>query len=260
MQWLDMTKGILAHQGKAIALPAPLHCTMRSHLLPQSSRYIHLTRGYDSENPNSAIEYYLQIGDPNDIELRCHLFLLSVMIQEPAFNQLRTKEQLGYIVWASMRKIVGVMGLKVIIQSERDTCHLEQRIESFLGQYDAELDQMSSERFQHFVQASITALSKKDDNLTRESARWWRHIQSGYYEFNQIETDVAMLQTIKKAEFQRFYRTFIVGDRVTKLSVHIRASGTSDAAYTGIDHVVSDLGEFKKRLVLSPTAVPRAKI
>lgn len=51
----------------------------------------------DSTNPNSAIQSYFQLGEmtyENYAIMQC----LMGLIKEPMFNQLRNKEQLGYIV------------------------------------------------------------------------------------------------------------------------------------------------------------------
>lgn len=73
--------------------------------------------------------------DVKAFRLRAYLTLLGNMIHEPAFDQLRTKEQLGYIVWGGLRCFIGSLGIRIIIQSERDTVYLENRIESFLSEY-----------------------------------------------------------------------------------------------------------------------------
>ena len=50
------------------------------------------------ENVNSAIEQFTYIGDITHQKDRVALSLLGQMVQEPLFDQLRAKEQLGYIV------------------------------------------------------------------------------------------------------------------------------------------------------------------
>ena len=269
LEYAQICKSVLTHQGlDAIPLPKSLHFTMRSHLLPEEHRYVYIMDGLDADNPNSSIEYFIQVGDPTNKLVRNYLFLLGTMIQEAAFNQLRTKEQLGYIVWASMRKIVGVMGLKVIIQSERSPQYLEERIESFLSSYADVLNDMPDNKFKEYVDAAIAALLQKDDNLARESSRWWRHIQSGYYEFNQVDTDVEVLRAIRAEEFKQFYHDIVhpeVG-RASRLSVHVCAKklglcigdkrGEKVEVKRGVERVW-DLVEFKRGLILSSTATPQ---
>eukprot|EP00960_Hanusia_phi_P003308 97452-Hanusia_phi.AAC.1 len=70
---------------------------------------------------NHALELYYQIPQQG-IEQDVRAALLGTMISEPCFNQLRTKEQLGYIVACRMRPLWGsfpppVDGMSVIIQS-----------------------------------------------------------------------------------------------------------------------------------------------
>jgi insulysin len=47
---------------------------------------------------NSAIEQFTYIGDVHDDDLRCKLSLFSAVVSELLFDDLRGKEQLGYIV------------------------------------------------------------------------------------------------------------------------------------------------------------------
>ena len=50
------------------------------------------------ENANSAIEQFTYVGDIHDDLERAKLSVFATIVQEPMFDQLRAKEQLGYIV------------------------------------------------------------------------------------------------------------------------------------------------------------------
>lgn len=67
----------------------------RRLLLPEGGCFIHQRDVMDKNNVNSAIEYYCQVGDVTQVSLRARLSLLAQIAQEPCFDQLRTKEQLG---------------------------------------------------------------------------------------------------------------------------------------------------------------------
>lgn len=56
----------------------------------------------------------------------------SVFLQEQAFDVMRTKQQLGYIVWSGARNACGTHGLRMIIQGGRHPRHVESRMEAFL--------------------------------------------------------------------------------------------------------------------------------
>ena len=60
------------------------------------------------------------------------LQLFAQIIKESCFNVLRTKEQLGYIVFSGVWRQGGVHGLQFIVQSHKKPKFLDSRIENFL--------------------------------------------------------------------------------------------------------------------------------
>ena len=67
----------------------------RAVIIPQGKRCVYQKDVHDPDNINSAIEYYIQVGDVMDKELRAKTYLLDQIVDEPCFDQLRVKEQLG---------------------------------------------------------------------------------------------------------------------------------------------------------------------
>jgi len=156
--------------------------TSRSMIVPIGDHYL-TKEVMNPQNVNSAIEYFLQTGDPMDVTGRSALQLLAQIVHEPAFDQLRTKEQLGYLVFSGLRKSVGSMGLRFIIQSEKDPIHLENRIEAFLKLLEKKLEEMTPEEFDSHRSSLIHKKTEALKNLSQESTRYWQQITSGYYDF-----------------------------------------------------------------------------
>jgi insulysin len=105
---------------------------MRIRIVPSGSSLIYSREGLDAGNPNSAIEYCIQVGSAADIRIRNLINLVSQIIHEPGFDQLRTKEQLGYTVYVGVRKQSEMISLRAIIQGTHHPLYLEHRIEEFL--------------------------------------------------------------------------------------------------------------------------------
>ena len=125
---------------------------------------------YDAPVPNkdavnSALTYYCQVGDPTDKRLRAVLHLFSQIAKEPAFNQLRTKEQLGYMVFSGHWQFTGTMGFRITVQSERHPVYLESRVDSFLQQLQGTIDAMTAEEFDRQRQSVIDKKLTKLKNL-----------------------------------------------------------------------------------------------
>lgn len=145
LEMAKMASDLLTRQNtSSTQLSRPLHPQLRTsvriHHLPPTTSIALLRTAPDEANVNSAIEYYILTShDLSDHRLRACTMTLAQMIHEPAFDQLRTKEQLGYVVWTTVRRNPPVVGVRVVVQSERDTVYLENRIDSFLRQYKVRL-------------------------------------------------------------------------------------------------------------------------
>ncbi|OBA22978.1 hypothetical protein METBIDRAFT_76114 [Metschnikowia bicuspidata var. bicuspidata NRRL YB-4993] len=163
----------------------------------------------DPNNVNSCIEYYVQVGKlgNQDAKLRVLTDLLGVMVYEPCFNQLRTKEQLGYVVFSGYRQNRSDFGFRILIQSERLCDYLEYRIVEFFKKFAAKNlgPELTDEAFDKFKSALKTKKLAKLKNLHEECSRFWNAISDGYYDFEQKQNDVKILEGITKKEFLSFF-------------------------------------------------------
>ena len=149
--------------------------------------YVYETVVPNKDDVNNGITYYCQIGENTDVRLRETLRLLGQIAKEPAFDQLRTKEQLGYIVSSGQWIFTGTMGFRITIQSERDPVYLESRVDVFLEHLRVLIEEMSEADFEKERQSLIDKINDQLKNLREETRRFWNHIDDGYYEFRYRE-------------------------------------------------------------------------
>jgi len=137
--------------------------------------------------PNSALTYYVHYGSKIDRHLRVVAALLNQILSEPAFDILRTKEQLGYIVAANTWTAPGdnVTGLHIVVQSERGPVYLEGRVEAFLDHMKGVVELMTDEEFAEQKQGLERKWREVVKNLEEEVSRFWVHIDSGYLDFSR---------------------------------------------------------------------------
>ncbi|CAI6303660.1 unnamed protein product [Periconia digitata] len=206
-------------------LPLSQYPITRNFILPPGSNYIYERQLQDPANVNHCIEYGLYIGDRRDDLTRAKISLLAQMTDEPAFNQLRTIEQLGYVVFSGPTAGVIYAGYRVLIQSEKDCRYLEGRIENFLTQFESTLDNMSDEEFEKHKSAVISRKLEKFKNLGSEYESMTNPMASDIYEFNLNETDATNVETLTKPQMQSFYKHHITptSPHRAKLSVHLIA-------------------------------------
>jgi insulysin len=134
---------------------------MRISPLTQPS-YLYRFPGFNNENPNSAIQIVFQMGQLS-LSDNATLAMMNQLVREPAFNQLRTDEQLGYIVHTSIKTSGDdVKGLLLLIQSDAfDPIHVESRIEAFLSGFRKRLVDMPDEEFQTNIDSLVVSLLEK---------------------------------------------------------------------------------------------------
>jgi len=224
----------------------------------------------NSVHRSSCIENYYQCG-MQDTRQNMLLELFSQIINENCYNQLRTQEQLGYIVFSGVRRSNGAQGLRVIVQSDRHPVYLDQRIESFLDSVNKSLEEMEDDEFKQHVEALATKRLEKPKKMGVRNGRFWSEILSQHYNFNRDEIEVECLRQLTKEDISSFYKQFITdSDGRRKLSCHVVSmceggAGTCDTEETSADSKdnsksISDITEFKSSLPLFPLVQPFVKL
>lgn len=198
-----------------------------SLILPPSSNHTWSLDSPNPDQPNSAISYYMYLGSGLDPRRRVVSSLLAQILSEPAFNVLRTKEQLGYIVHCSLWNQSGSThkGIRIIVQSEKGPTYLEYRVEEFLRSMKTTLEEMPEETFLEQRAGLDKKWREADKNLSEEANRFWAHIGSGLYDFHRKTNDADLLQEVTKDEVLALFSSHAdpSASARSKLSVHTRS-------------------------------------
>ena len=185
------------------------------------------------------------------LTLVCHL------LEEPAFDQLRTKEQLGYLVHSSGAIVGGRDCLRVIVQSNaRDPVYLDQRIESFLKSYFEEtLSQLTDDSLLDNKKSCIENLLEKPKNLNRESARYWSEISSGQYFYTRKQKYAEFIASISKEDLVTFFESFLLPQAKNRCKFSSQFFGKEQVIPDNVPEdtvAVSSPTSFKSGLMLKP--------
>ncbi|KAJ8705714.1 hypothetical protein PYW08_012760 [Mythimna loreyi] len=161
------------------------------------------------------------------------LELLAHTLAEPCFSMLRTKEQLGYIVFSGLRRSNGVQGFRVIVQSDRHPEYLEQRIENFLQGSLEYLENMSDAEFTKYRAALAAQKLEKPKRMSSRAAQIWNEITAQVYNFDRPKVEVEQLNTVTKDELIQFYKKHISMESPErqKLSVYVVSTAEGGAGY-----------------------------
>lgn len=221
---------------KCRPLPQSQWVVRRDMILPPGSNFVYERPLKDHANVNHCIEYYLYVGPMIDATLRSKLLLFSQMTDEPAFDQLRSQEQLGYVVWSGSRASSISMGYRVIIQSERTAKYLESRIDAFLTRFADTLENMTEEEFEGHKRSLINKRLEKLKNLGSESNRFWFHIGTEVFNFTKNDEDAEYIRTLTKPDVIEFFKQYIDprSPSRAKLSIHMKSHSSNASTDDGM--------------------------
>lgn len=203
----------------------------------------------DRTEPNTAVEVYFQVGKDN-IEERVLIDLLTHMMYEPLYDQLRTKDQFGYIVSCDSRWTNGIMGMHFrVVTSTKTAAETVERIEKFLCDYRKELNEMKHEEF--IEQLVGLAKNKLDmyNSLSEETDSLWGEIRDGRYDWQIHRNEAVCLRSVTKERVVEAYNEWLspvsLDGKVNKrrmLVVQVIGSSDDEAGRPVVEE--SDAGDF----------------
>lgn len=115
-----------------------------------------------------------------DTEKKKLTFALVVKyINQPFFNELRTNQQLGYVVHAFEYSLRNIYGLIFMVQSAQHSCeYCIYRANEFLLDERVVVQNLTDSQFKIQRQSLMTDLAETDKNMGEVHARGWHQIAS----------------------------------------------------------------------------------
>ncbi|XP_027173637.1 insulin-degrading enzyme-like 1, peroxisomal [Coffea eugenioides] len=239
-------------QPLSLALFASQHLSTRVVKLERGVNYSYNAEGLNPSDENSALLHYIQVHQ-DDFKLNVKLQLFCLIAKQPAFHQLRSVEQLGYITVLMQRDDLGVRGVQFIIQSTvKGPKHINSRVEAFLKIFESKLYEIAPEEFKKNVNALIDLKLEKYKNLQEESRFYWREISDGTLKFDRREREVAILKHLTKNDLIDFFNEHIRVGAPQKKSLSVQIYGSSYSSEYKVEsvepgiHQIEDVFSFKR--------------
>ncbi|KAJ2650754.1 hypothetical protein IWW40_002262 [Coemansia sp. RSA 1250] len=123
------------------------------------------------------------------------LELIGNMLYSYLYEELRTKQQLGYHVVVFVLNHGPLRTVTIEIQSELCPIVLTQRIDSTLANFRKYINGVNVDEM---TESAVSLKSGKFSSTAEEATHFWEKIYSGSYEFDIREKEAAVLQTITK--------------------------------------------------------------
>lgn len=187
------------------------------------------------DDENSVVLNYYQHSRASP-ETRLYNQLLAMILEKPLYQELRTVQQLGYIVWSSSEAPEHVAGFRILVQSSTyGAAELNKRVVSALPLMRKHVQRVTDMyddeegSFGTFVHSLIDSNVQNFTDFTEQMGHMWSQITNRQYHFGIWEEQNAIARDKKrinreglKRHFDELFH-FVEGDFGGSLSVQIEA-------------------------------------
>lgn len=205
----------------------------------------------------NGVAWYVQFG-VRSTRTSMKAELLTQFLDRAMYAQLRTVEQLGYVVGTSPWQRWGTTGMFCIVQSSQSADEVTERMRSFFRDFGAQtLGAMGGEQFQEAVAGLVSKKRQTDRNIHDMCERWMHEVATAELVFDRPEQDVAELESITLPELTEFFEShFLAGGTVISHSHRqaapdLAAGRPKDVARTDVRtaaHEVISIAQFQERV------------
>jgi insulysin len=225
--------------------------------LPQGTKPTRLTITEPNPENSNAASYVAIQSLSEDPKEHVMMELIGSILSEPFYEDLRTKQQLGYIVSSGVRPVGKTKQMGFIVQSSTAN---NQKLTSSIFKYldgvrNNKLTTLPNADFAVFVKSLIDIKTQPDKVLATEVTRNWAEIASGRLQFDRTQKEVAALLDLTKDDLLAFWdqlyesksRRVLVTEMVPQVGVassQLPPKSTGNAACASLSSCVLGIGDI----------------
>ncbi len=179
----------------------------------------------DTDSSDNALVIYLAAQQASAAQMA--LFMLANHVMSPHyFHQLRTEQQLGYLVGTGYVPINTLPGIAFYVQSPNVDCtRLYQATVDFFHEFLSYMQQISDIEFSELKQGLISQLTERDSSLGARAKRLWLALGQSDTGFDLTARIVNAMQALNKQQFCDLLQQLLASD----YDALILASGPNSA-------------------------------
>jgi insulysin len=227
---------------------------IKSQPLPKEERFEQVVEVLDpAENivfsrkvkdNNNSMAYSLQIGEKS-LEQSATAQMLASIIESDFYTQMRTQQQLGYIVWSFNQTIEDRMFMRLVIQSANHSpFELKRRVEAWLQQAGTLLDNLTDEEFERHRASRIVSLEKQGESIGEVMGDLYYLATEEKGDFDYKKKLIHKVKNIKKEDVITAGKKWLMDQATSRLVILMRSNSNEESLPEG---VLSDVSQFKNR-------------
>ena len=155
------------------------------------------------ETNNSCYWKTVYLGSETP-EIRMASSIIEKFISQPFYTEMRTNQQLGYIVSAAAPEDNGYYYMFFIVQSESHPADdIRERADSFISELPSQFEALPDNKFEEFKAAVRTELLQKPKSILEKSMLFDRRIFEYDKDFERLQENLDALKSLTKDQTAR---------------------------------------------------------
>ncbi len=170
--------------------------------------------------------------------------LISKALEQPFYTEMRTNQQLGYIVWSYVRNMDETYYLNFLIQSGAYPAdELNSRADSFIGNSPEIIQDLTNDEFQQLIDSSIEELEKKPMSISERAGKLKTLIFDYEADYSRDKKTIEALKTLTKESVSRALSKTI--DKDSRRMVNVLTFAKNHKNKLGMKTSFEDLNKWK---------------
>jgi insulysin len=225
------------------ALPKGKRFEQVVEVMPQGKRF-QFSR--EVEDNNNSLAYAIQVGNKS-LPLLAKASIIASIVESDFYTQMRTNQQLGYIVWSFNQRIEDRIFFRLVIQSStHGPFEMSRRVNKWLESTEDLFSKLTDQEFARHQHSLIVALEKKGDSIGAVAGDLYSLATDEKGDFDFKTKLIQAVKDLKKDEVAQTAGEIFRSPDNPRLEVLMRAKGSQDTIPEG---VITEVREFKKMLM-----------
>jgi secreted Zn-dependent insulinase-like peptidase len=177
-------------------------------------------REVECNQDDSAVVVYYQ-SDTTDVKDIALYSLANHLMSATFFNEIRTKQQLGYMVGTGNLPLNKHPGIVLYVQSPNaGPAHLMDALDEFLNAFYLVLLELNEYQWHSSKRGLWNQIATPDPTLRSRAQRLWVAIGYKDYKFNQKERVLEALRSLSRVDMIRFIMKELKPNTANRLVMH----------------------------------------
>jgi len=197
------------------------------------------------EDNNNSLSYTIQVGE-KDLALMAKASIIASIIENDFYTQMRTNQQLGYIVWSFQQRTEKRIFFRFLIQSStHGPFEMSKRVRIWLKTTEKTFSKLSDEEFEKHRQAKIIALEKEGDSIGAVVGDLYTLATDEEGDFQFKKKFIQAIKELTKNDVSEKARELFLDPKTPRLEVLMRAKGSEEHVPAS---AITSVSEFKSRV------------